>query len=683
MNELHDQIKALLESGQKRESIVELILRATLEHFHSETGTVHFLDQKKQLLLLAAQLGLPPNMVSAVRVIPVGKGIAGQTVSRQQPVTMCNLQTNTSGVAQPGARQTGIGGMVCVPLRDNGTIVGTFGVGTVRPYEYTAEEIKTLEDIGRLVGANLSFKRLADEHAAATAPGSPSSTVPNGVVELVETAGVAWRRREFQKSLELLERAHKLAPDEPRILLGLGRYYGIRADYERAEKYFERAIRVTGWKTFTFVVAGEHCVFFGRHDMARRYYERALKQNNDTPEALCALAEVEERENRLDAAMELINRAERLNRNFSAASLVKARLYRLAGKKSEAESTLRLLVSKPDPNFNLRSNAWYELGRILDSQGRYDEAMTSFLAAKDLILPNAAVEMQTQQITQARLERNGGRYTTEMLRGWFDARDAFQPPHRFALLGGHPRSGTTLLEQVLDTHPDMISSEETLVFQDEILSPLTRGLSEDNLPDILNSTAPEKITGLRENYLRLTERHLGQAVGGRLLIDKNPSLTALIPSIARVFPESKFLVALRDPRDVCLSCFTQSMGLNPITSSWLTLEGTVAEYVSLMGFWQTVKPNLANPWLEVRYEDLVDDLESTARRTLEFLDVPWDASVLGFDKHAATKVVRSPTYADVKKPVYRGAMGRWRNYQKYLEPYLEKLEPYVKAFGYE
>ena len=85
----------------------------------------------------------------------------------------------------------------------------------------------------------------------------------------------------------------------------------------------------------------------------------------------------------------------------------------------------------------------------------------------------------------------------------------------------------------------------------------------------------------------------------------------------------------------------------------------------------------------MRYEDLVDDLESTARRTLEFLDVPWDASVLGFDKHAATKVVRSPTYADVKKPVYRGAMGRWRNYQKYLEPYLEKLEPYVKAFGYE
>ena len=90
-----------------------------------------------------------------------------------------------------------------------------------------------------------------------------------------------------------------------------------------------------------------------------------------------------------------------------------------------------------------------------------------------------------------------------------------------------------------------------------------------------------------------------------------------------------------------------------------------------------------NPWLEVRYEDMVDDLESVARRTLGFLGVPWDARVLGFDEHARQKAVRSPTYADVTQPVYKRARGRWRNYQKYLEPHLPKLEPFVKAFGYE
>jgi hypothetical protein len=79
----------------------------------------------------------------------------------------------------------------------------------------------------------------------------------------------------------------------------------------------------------------------------------------------------------------------------------------------------------------------------------------------------------------------------------------------------------------------------------------------------------------------------------------------------------------------------------------------------------------------------VEDLESVAQRTLGFLDVPWDASVLDFDRHAREKIVRSPTYADVAKPVYKSARGRWRNYQKYLEPHLEKLAPFVKAFGYE
>jgi hypothetical protein len=89
------------------------------------------------------------------------------------------------------------------------------------------------------------------------------------------------------------------------------------------------------------------------------------------------------------------------------------------------------------------------------------------------------------------------------------------------------------------------------------------------------------------------------------------------------------------------------------------------------------------PWLEVRYEDMVADLEPVARKALNFLGVPWDDQVLAFHETARKKIVRSPTYADVTQPVYQRARGRWRNYQKYLEPYLARLEPLVKAFGYE
>jgi hypothetical protein len=80
---------------------------------------------------------------------------------------------------------------------------------------------------------------------------------------------------------------------------------------------------------------------------------------------------------------------------------------------------------------------------------------------------------------------------------------------------------------------------------------------------------------------------------------------------------------------------------------------------------------------------MVADLESAARRVLAFLGVTWDESVLRFNEHARKKLVRSPTYADVTKPVFKGAVGRWRRYQKYLEPLLPKLEPFARAFGYE
>ncbi len=156
MNELLDRTAALLNSGGNHEAVLEQTLRGVLEHFHSETGTIHWLDAEKQLLHLAAHAGLPPQMLVAVKTIPVGKGIAGQVIAQGRAVTICNLQTDASGVARPGAKQTGVGGALCVPLRSGNTIVGTIGIGTTRPHEYTPEETRWLEEIGRMIGAYLN-----------------------------------------------------------------------------------------------------------------------------------------------------------------------------------------------------------------------------------------------------------------------------------------------------------------------------------------------------------------------------------------------------------------------------------------------------------------------------------------------------------------------------------------------
>jgi hypothetical protein len=144
----------------------------------------------------------------------------------------------------------------------------------------------------------------------------------------------------------------------------------------------------------------------------------------------------------------------------------------------------------------------------------------------------------------------------------------------------------------------------------------------------------------------------------------------------------RIIFALRDPRDVVLSCFMQKVPLHPISSNWLSIADTAAYYTRVMQTWLKVRELTFSPWIEFRYEDVVADLETNARKILEFLGLPWDDKVLKFYEHAREKMVRSPTYKDVTQPVYHKSVGRWQHYGRHLEPVLKTLEPYVKEFGY-
>jgi hypothetical protein len=177
-----------------------------------------------------------------------------------------------------------------------------------------------------------------------------------------------------------------------------------------------------------------------------------------------------------------------------------------------------------------------------------------------------------------------------------------------------------------------------------------------------------------------------------MLLDKNPGMMILLPVILWAFPEMKMLVALRDPRDVVLSCFMQKVPLTPISSNWLSLAGAADYYARTMNTWLATRRLLpptspaggaaGDAWIEFRYEDVVADLEREARRILGFLGLPWDEKVLKFYEHAREKIVRSPTYKDVTQPVYHKSVGRWQHYARHFEPELQKLEPFIKEFGY-
>lgn len=502
--------------------------------------------------------------------------------------------------------------------------------------------------------------------------------------ELLQAAEIAWKKRDYQKGIALLERAAGMTPADPRILLNLGRCHGLCHEYAAAEQCFEKAIRLTGQKKETVLAVGMQWLNFGRHEMAGHYFERLLKRDSNSIEALVRLAEIRERQNRLDQAGELVERALKLNPVFGPTLLVNARLQRQAGRLTEAETGLRSLLPQTGVDPWIRSNAWYELGTILDRQERFDDAMAAFLEAKALVKPTEA-QTASRHAAHADLAKTMETVSAGLLQRWRDTGTAFEPQHQLAVLCGHPRSGTTLLEQVLDAHPGIVSLEETGIFFEEAFIPLGQGAAVGNhFMPVLDSATLDRLQRSRIDYIRCAEQFLGQSLGSRLLVDKNPSLLALIPAFFRIFPETRFLMALRDPRDVCLSCFMQPIfPTHTISSTYLTLESTVIDYTLNMRFWQTLKPILPAPFLEVRYEDLTNDLESVARRILEFLGVPWDDRVLEFHKHVQSKVVRSPSYADVRKPITRRAVGRWHNYQKYLEPYLPLLDPFAKEFGYQ
>jgi tetratricopeptide (TPR) repeat protein len=499
---------------------------------------------------------------------------------------------------------------------------------------------------------------------------------------LFQEAAEFWKRQEYHQTIETLERAGRLDPANTAIQLDLGRAYGLRYEYPEAERCFEKAARIAVRKVETLAEAGRRCQEFGKYDLAKRYFERAAQDKGTTADVLVTLAELHERQALLGEAVELVERALKLDATYPPARLARARLERLSGHLPEAESAVRALLSGAtgDPWWG---RCWYELGEILDRLARYDEAMEAFLEAKALIRPAATNHAATLQRVQGRVRELEASVTERALERWASAAEALQPLQRFAILCGHPRSGTTLLEQVLDSHPDVLTVEETHILHDEAYLPLSRGFApEASVFEVLESAPVSRLRLSRENYFRFTELYLGKTRGEKMLVDKNPALNTLIPAAVRIFPETKFLIALRDPRDVCLSCFMQSLSPNPVSSAYLSLEGTVTQYLSVMGFWRTLLPRMRNPFLEVRYEELVDDLEGASRKVLEFLGVAWDERVLRFDEHARTKSLRSPSYAEVVKPVSKRAIGRWQHYRRHLEPYLARLEPMVKALGY-
>ena len=495
-------------------------------------------------------------------------------------------------------------------------------------------------------------------------------------------ARALWQLNRFDDALNLFEEAARKHPQNLIALIDGSRALGARFEIKRAEAMLACLLKLGGRRPDILHLAGQSYRMIFRPDEAIACFQKVVAATREIQAAWLELSVRYERRHRLDEAFSLIEDCLRSDPGYLEAHLFRARLLRRLKNEAASEELFRKLAGDEQAHPLVRAQAWAEIAQMLDRQDQFKPAMAAMLNCKQILLDREGPVRKESEFVLTHLSRLADSLTPSHFRRWRDAAQAFTP-RKAAVLTSFPRSGTTLLEQVLDSHSGIISSDEREAFARDIFPAMWLGPgSPVPTAEALDAVPLEKLLQLRERYFEYMASALNESIGERVHLEKNPPLTLVLPGFLRLLPEARILIALRDPRDVVISCFMQYLPLNPNSVCFLTLERTAQRYATDLGIWRKLRGMVASPWLEIRYEDAVANLEKEARRALEFLGLPWEDQVLNYRERLKQKAVGSPTYEAVSQPLYTRAIGRWKHYQEFLEPYQSHLEPSVRAFGY-
>jgi hypothetical protein len=244
-------------------------------------------------------------------------------------------------------------------------------------------------------------------------------------------------------------------------------------------------------------------------------------------------------------------------------------------------------------------------------------------------------------------------------------------------LVGFPRSGTTLIEEVLATHPDVVTVSE----QEYLIDGFRELMGDANALDRLSAiTAPEAERFRKSYWDKL--RAGGVDPAGRLVLDKQPLNTIKLPLITKLFPDAKILFAVRDPRDVVWSCFRQRFQMNSDMYEFVTLDGTVRFYDAVMALAVLYKKKLPLDIHFAYYERLVEDFELQTRAICRFAGIEWHEGLRDFAARAPSRTITTPSAAQIARGLYTSGIGQWRPYAEFLAPALEQLRFWVDGFDY-
>jgi len=516
------------------------------------------------------------------------------------------------------------------------------------------------------------------------------------------------------QSLAAFERALRLGPPTAGLLYNLGALQMDRLDYAAAHLALRDAVAlaprdarirwayaqccydmgqrqeavtaVEDWETLEglsveiTVSIALLLVTSGAAHLAQPALERLMANPPASGRAAVGFASLLERLHRLDEASAVMQQLELADRSADADSerlAMSALLADRAGRHEEAHRQLTAALAKPQ-EFVHRYNLLYPLAKACDALGRYDEAYT------------AAAEAHRSQL--AFLERATGKVTEEQSQLWALTANGCDPGDvaRWQSAGtateaspifivGFPRSGTTLLEQMLDAHPLLQAMDEQPFLLRAVARVTERGVS---YPAELGKLSGSDLNDIRANYWDGVLKRVPLAPDRRL-VDKNPMNMVLLPIIRRLFPNAPIILAIRHPCDTVLSCFLQHFR-SDLALLGRDLTALASSYSRAFGFWYSQSSLLQPDTYELRYEQLTADCAAELHRLCAFLQLPRHEAMLAPGERARTKgFISTPSYAQVLEPVSDRSVGRWKHYQRHFgSEVLALLTPWIERWGY-
>jgi len=501
---------------------------------------------------------------------------------------------------------------------------------------------------------------------------------------------VAWRLEEdgdLDAAVAHIQRALALAPQDPTIHVAHGIVLRKTGELRESVAAFERAIALDPAYAAAWMHRGSSFEKGGALADAADDYRHSLGLDPRNPDALASLASLEARRGNIKEARDNARLALSLEPSHAIARQALAQAALESGDAERARELLEAILADAPADGDFLVGTHSLLGDTLAKLGRHDEAFDCY----------ARAQAQFQAIHSARQSAETARDAVDFVQTIARSFSALPDPafaalrgragtpisgpdsgnraKRHVILTGYPRSGTTLVENILASLPGAVAIEErpTLARIDREF--LTRA---DGV-EALFSAAPEVLDSLRSDYWQRAARAAGVDLTDRVFIDMDPFKGSRLPAIGLLFPQAKVVVMRRDPRDVVWSCFHTSFAYNAGTLAFSSLDSTARHFAATWTTIDLARERLAIDAFDLRYDRLVRAFDETTRALCAFLGVEWSEALRDFAVTARRRGVSTASVTQVRQGLYDGS-GSWRPYARQMESVEPILRPWIERY---